>query len=72
MIIGVDVSKDSLVYSACDGHASSIANSPESIQDFLTRLAPGTIVAMEATGRLPQSTCRCSLLGGIYRLCIQS
>jgi len=51
MTIGVDVSKDTLVPCPRDGHPSSVANSVKPVKRFLSKLAPGTTIAMEATGR---------------------
>lgn len=51
MTIGVDVSKDTLVCCARDGNPFSVANSVQGVKRLLSKLAAGTILAMEATGR---------------------
>lgn len=51
MTIGVDVSKETLVYSARDGKASSVANSVDGVKRLLSRIGPQATIAMEATGR---------------------
>lgn len=50
MIIGVDVSKDTLVCSR-DGALFSVTNSQKGVKQLLSKLQSGAIVAMEATGR---------------------
>lgn len=50
-VIGVDVSKDTLVYCTRDGQPSSISNSSQGIKKLLAKCAPGRAIAMEATGR---------------------
>lgn len=51
MLIGVDVSKDTLDYCTRDGSPAKLKNSPQPVKRFLDMLAAGTILAMEATGR---------------------
>ena len=51
MTIGVDVSKDDLVCSCRDGQLFSHKNSVKEVKRLLSRLAPATTIAMEATGR---------------------
>ena len=51
MTIGVDVSKDTLVHCTRDGNPSSVPNSAKPVKRFLSTLAAGTVLAMEATGR---------------------
>jgi transposase len=51
MTIGIDVSKDELVCSYRDGQPFSHPNSAKGVKRFLSRLAPATTIAMEATGR---------------------
>ncbi len=51
MIIGVDVSKDTLVHCTRDGHPSSVENSAKGVKRLLSRLPTGPTLAMEATGR---------------------
>ena len=51
MIIGVDVSKDTLVHCTRDGHPSSVENSAKGVKRLLSRLPASTTLAMEATGR---------------------
>jgi len=51
MIIGVDVSKDTLVHCTRDGHPSSVENSAKGVKRLLCGLPAGTRLAMEATGR---------------------
>ena len=51
MTVGVDVSKDELVCSYRDGQPFSHPNSAKEVKRLLSRLAPATTIAMEATGR---------------------
>ena len=50
MTIGVDVSKDFLVWCERDGHTRSLANSAKAVKQFLSAIPPDAIIAMEATG----------------------
>lgn len=51
MLIGFDVSKDTLDHCTRDGRPSKLKNSLKPVKRFLATLAPETILAMEATGR---------------------
>lgn len=53
LIVGVDVSKDTLVSTAHGqpGAARTVANASSAIATWLCGLPPGSVVAMEATGR---------------------
>ncbi len=51
MTIGVDVSKDELVYCARTGPPRSVANSTDGVASLLDGLRSDTVIAMEATGR---------------------
>lgn len=50
MIVGVDVSKDFLVYAA-GAAAKRVANTAQGVGRLLRQLPPGAVLAMEATGR---------------------
>ena len=51
MTIGVDVSKDHLVWGERQGPTHSIDNSPKAVNRFLAGIGPDALIAMEATGR---------------------
>lgn len=53
MIIGVDVAKDDLQLAVHAGSTASrrLPNQAQAIQDWLATLSPGSVVAMEATGK---------------------
>jgi len=51
MITGVDVSKESLLAQVLAGARLAFANRPSGINKLLSKLANGSIVAMEATGQ---------------------
>ena len=64
MIVGVDVSKDTL---ACcvNGQPLQLANTEAAIQAWLRELPPGSIVAMEGTGRYHQLLAGLATSGGM-------
>jgi len=51
MTVGVDVSKDELVYCTRTTAPRSALNTPDGVASFLDSLSPDTVIAMEATGR---------------------
>jgi transposase len=51
MIIGIDVSKDTLVTCTPDGAPAEVANTPTAIATWLPTLPETALLAMEATGR---------------------
>jgi transposase len=51
MTVGVDVSKDELVYCTRSSMPRSADNSPDGVASLLDGLAPDAVIAMEATGR---------------------
>jgi transposase len=51
MTIGVDVSKNTLVFCTRTGHPASVENTARGVKRLLCRLERGATVAMEATGR---------------------
>lgn len=51
MTVGVDVSKNKLDYGAKTTTPRSVDNTPEGISSLLEDAPPGSVIAMEATGR---------------------
>lgn len=51
MTVGVDVSKDTLVWCALNGKPASVRNEEEAIRTWLATLPVEATIAMEATGR---------------------
>jgi transposase len=51
MTVGVDVSKDELVYCTRTTAPRSADNSPDGVASLLDTLSPDAVIAMEATGR---------------------
>jgi transposase len=65
MLIGVDVSKDTLVACQLDGKPFRLANAPPQITEWLDTLPADTRVAMEATGRYHRSLAELAVARGL-------